>query len=285
MKILITGGEGHVGSAIKRHLASQQHEVVSASRSGDIKVNFDAPGAGHKLASEVGRCHAIVHCAANLSRSLMDTSVSLVNCVGAQEVVCAADLLQARCLVYISSVAVIGLPHRLPIDEEHETLPRSVYHASKLYGEQIVRLAASEKLVTVSLRITSPVGPNTPRGRIFSEFVHNALNGLPLTLSGLGKRRQNYVDVRDISSAVSQCISAEVQGVFNVAGKAPISNLALAQTCVRVLTSTSAIVFSGQSDPEESHCWDVSINRAQSAFCYAPVYSIEQSIEAAAYGN
>jgi nucleoside-diphosphate-sugar epimerase len=134
----------------------------------------------------------------------------------------------------------------------------------------------------VSLRISSPVGPETPRGRIFSEFVHKAVHGEPLVLAGTGGRRQNYVDVRDVAAAVAQCVKSDVQGVFNVAGAASVSNLELAESCIRTLSSTSTFSFSGAPDAEENVRWDVSIERARAAFGYVPACSIEDSILAAA---
>jgi nucleoside-diphosphate-sugar epimerase len=149
-----------------------------------------------------------------------------------------------------------------------------------LFGEHLVRLAASPALRTASLRLTSPIGPGTPPGRIFSEFAGRARRGEPLVLAGQGGRRQNYVDVRDIARAVGQCLQTGASGIFNVAGTADVSNLELARCCIQTLGSASPVAFSGTADPEEHIAWVVSTEKARRSFGYQPVHSLADSIQA-----
>lgn len=278
MKVIITGGAGHVGGAIRRHLASLGWETIDVSRSGTIRADLASPDFAEQVAAAVKACDAIVHCAASMAKGLTDRAIAQVNVAGTQEVIHTAALTKAGSLVFISSVPVIGHPRHLPIDEEHPANPMTAYHASKLCGEHLVRLAASPSLRTASLRLTSPIGPGTPPGRIFSEFAGRARRDEPLVLAGQGGRRQNYVDVRDIARAVGQCIQSGASGVFNVAGSAAVSNLDLARCCVQTLGSTSPVTFSGTPDPEENTVWEVSIGKARLSFGYQPVHSLEDSI-------
>ena len=280
MKTLITGGKGHVGSVIHRQLLSLGWEVIDVSRSGTVRADLSSPDFAEHVAGAVKQCDAIVHCAASMAKNLTDLSISQVNCIGTQQVIRMATLTGALRLVYISSVPVIGRPQHLPVNEEHPTVPLTAYHTSKLFGEHLVRIAHGPALKTASLRITSPIGPSTPPGRIFSEFVHRARSGERLILAGQGGRRQNYVDVRDVAQSVGQCLESEASGVFNVAGAAAISNLDLARRCIQALNSNSEIHFSGVSDPEENLAWEVSIEKARQSFGYQPAYSLEDSIQA-----
>jgi UDP-glucose 4-epimerase len=280
MKVIVTGGAGFVGGAILRKCTSLGWQTVDVSRSGSIRLDLGSPDFADQLARQAGEADAIVHCAASMAKGLADVAIAHVNCAGTQQVLRAASLLKVSRVVYISSVPVIGPPVRLPVDEDHPTVPPTAYHASKLFGEHLLRLANSAALRTVSLRITSPVGPGTPPGRIFSEFVRRARLGEPLVLAGQGGRRQNYVDIRDVAHAVVQCLDRQATGVFNVAGAEAISNLELARRCILAARSTSVVSFSGQPDPEEQVSWDVSLVKAHQAFGYAPAYSIEDSIAA-----
>lgn len=280
MKAIIIGGTGHVGGAIRRQLASFGWETIDVSRSGSIRADLAWPDFADQVAAAVRVCDVIVHCAASMDKALTYRAISQVNGAGTQEVIRTAALTRARHLVYISSVPVIGQPRYLPVDEEHPTNPLTAYHASKLFGEHLIRLAASPSLLTTSLRLTSPIGPGTPPGRIFSEFAGRARRGEPLVLAGQGGRRQNYVDVRDIARAVGQCLQSEVAGVFNIAGAAAVSNLELARCCVQTLGSASPVTFSGTADPEESISWDVSIEKARQSFGFQPVHPLAGSIHA-----
>jgi len=283
MNVIVTGGAGHVGGAIRRHLATLGWQTTDISRSGTIRADLTAPDFAQRVAGAVPQCDAIVHCAASMAKDLTDGAISQVNGAGTQAVIRAAALTGARCLVYLSSVPVIGQPHHLPVDEEHPTSPLTAYHASKLFGEHLVRLAAGPALRTATLRLTSPIGPGTLPGRIFSEFVGRARRGDPLILAGRGGRRQNYVDVRDIAQAVAQCLRSEAAGIFNVAGTDAVSNLELARRCILKLGSSSQVSFSGTTDLDEHTSWDVSIEKARRAFGYQPVHSLEDSIQAFAH--
>jgi nucleoside-diphosphate-sugar epimerase len=169
----------------------------------------------------------------------------------------------------------------LPVTEDHPTRPLLAYQASKLYGEQLVTIAHNEGMAAASLRITAPIGPGTPSGRIISVFVKNALNGVPLVLAGRGTREQNFVDVRDVATAVGLCLERAPTGVINIGGNRKISNVDLAMACVHVLDSGSEITFAG-ADKEEGLVWDVSIARARSVIGFSPRYDIESSIRVVA---
>ena len=183
--------------------------------------------------------------------------------------------------MFLSSLPVIGVPKFLPITEEHSTLPLTAYHASKLFGEQLVRLAEAHGVMGSSLRLTAPVGPRMPINRLLAVLVNRALNNAPLELSGFGSRKQNYIDVRDIARASELCLKNNTSGVFNIAAATCISNLELARRCIARCNSTSNVIFSGCTDPEEGFLWDVSIEKAKNEFGFIPQFDIDDAIAAA----
>jgi UDP-glucose 4-epimerase len=227
-------------------------------------------------------CEAIVHTAASLSHDRCDPSISLTNCLGTQQIIKLANIWVAPQLVYISSVPVIGCPLQHPITEDHPTQPSTAYHASKLFGECLMRLAEGNGCRAASLRLTSPSGPGTPENRILAVFVRRALAAEPLQVLGRGTRRQNYVDVRDVAVAVGACLAKHASGVYNIAAAESISNSELAQTCIDVLSSSASIDFVGKPDPEEGTVWDVSVSKACRELGYRPQFTIRDSIRAVA---
>ena len=289
MRVLVTGNNGHVGGAIAAHLAAQGWQVVGLDRAGQagpgldrqVRAELGAPDLIEQVVAAAAPCEAIVHAAAVLDKDLYAPAVCLTNCLGTQQILQLARQWQARSLVYISGVHVIGRPLRHPIAEDHPVDPPTAYHAAKLFGEHLTRLAAEAGLAAASLRLTSPVGPGMTGNRIFPVFVERAQAHEPLQLAGRGLRQQNYVDVRDAAAAVAACLRQSATGLFNIAGRAAISNLELARTCIRVLGSSSEIQFTGEPDPQEDVRWDVSIAKAAEQLDYQPRYGIEQSILAA----
>ena len=131
------------------------------------------------------------------------------------------------------------------------------------------------------MRITAPVGSGTPSGRILGVFVKNALAGMPLVVAGKGTRKQNFVDVRDVAAAVALCLERAPTGIFNIRGNRTISNVELAEACVRVLDSGSKITLAGE-DKEEGLVWDVSSARARSVMGFSPKHDIQSSIRVVA---
>jgi nucleoside-diphosphate-sugar epimerase len=287
VRILVTGSSGQVGAAIAARLLAAGHEVVGLGRrltkgnrqlSGALAVDLGRVGVAKALATRQRRCDAIVHAAASLERDPFAPDVSLTNCLGTQQIVELATRWQVASFVYISSLPVIGLPSSSPVTEEHPVCPLTSYHASKLYGEQLVGLAEREGIPSVSLRLTAPAGPGTPDGRIMTAFVRRALDGQPLLVAGKGTRGQDYVDVRDVAEAVMACIERTTRGLLNIGSGQCVTNLELARRCIEALGSTSEIRMTGSADPEDDVRWVVSIDRARSVIGYSPGRTLDESI-------
>jgi len=293
VKVLVTGSSGLVGGAIAACLSADGHEVIGLSRhpTGEadrlpnaIAADIGAAGVASMLAAELPRCDAIVHAAAALERDPYAPSISLTNCLGTQQVLELAARWGVESLVYLSSVPVIGSPFELPVTERHPVGPRSAYHASKLYGEQLLAVARRDGLATVSLRLSAPVGPGMPAARLLPTFVARALSGEALEVLGDGTRGQDYVDTRDVAAAVKAALARRATGLFNVASGRCVTNLELARRCVSALDSSSEVSLSGTPDPEDGVRWEVSIALAESELGYRPRHSLEDSIAAVAEG-
>ncbi|HPC14865.1 MAG TPA: NAD(P)-dependent oxidoreductase [Candidatus Hydrogenedentes bacterium] len=281
MRILVTGSTGLIGEAVAAHLAGQGHEVFGLSRKPatadgpTVPADISAPDFSQRVMDAIPPCAAVVHSAASLGMRNDDPSVALTNCLGTQQVVTLAARWEAKCFVYLSSVAVIGRPCHVPIDETHPVDPQTVYAASKLFGEHVCALSG---MPAALLRVTAPIGPRMPRNRILPLFLSKARMNEPLLLNGKGTRRQNYVDVRDIARAVEACIGRAASGVYFIAGNESVTNRELAERCIRAVQSKSKIEFSGNPDPDDDIAWDICIAKAARDLGYRPHYSLDASI-------
>lgn len=278
MRVLLTGSSGFIGSAI----AVQLHHQVELIRCGrhkdsDVLVDLGTADALSTLAA-IPRCDWIVHAAAQIDYGAHQLAVSQVNALGTHQLTALAALWGAG-MVYLSSVPVIGAIQRTPITESHPVVPRTVYHASKWYGEQLLVMHGhASGLPALSLRIPAPIGPGLPRGRIASEFIQAAAEGRPLRLAGRGGRRQSYLDTRDIARTVAQALSTRASGVYIIGPARSVSNLELAQACGSALGLELAIEYTGQPDPEEDCDWQLDCSAAARDLAFAPAYTLAQSL-------
>jgi NAD(P)-dependent dehydrogenase (short-subunit alcohol dehydrogenase family) len=62
MKVIVVGASGTVGSAVAELIATK-HEVIKASRSGDVVVDITNPASIKELYGRTGRVDAVVCCA------------------------------------------------------------------------------------------------------------------------------------------------------------------------------------------------------------------------------
>ncbi len=287
--VFLTGSSGLIGNAILNHLCSQSNCTVYATyrgRHGDIKhprlhwIQWDMTDNVHigQIAKIARKADAFIHCAAHIADNTHGHEIIMANCLGMHNCIQLARSLQARRFIYLSSIGVIGRPVQLPITEDHPTSPRTVYHASKLFGEHILHKEDNQILHPVSLRLSSPLGPGKIHGAIVTTFLGNAAKGSDLLIQGLGKREQNYIDIRDIVQAVAASLKQNQTGIFNIAANASIANLELAKLCIQIQNSASKIVFSKKTDMEEDDKWRISIDKAKTCLNFSPQYSIEDAL-------
>ena len=65
MKIIVIGATGTIGAAVANALAASRHEVVRASRHGEVKVDIDDPASIRAMFSGLSNVDAVVSCAGN----------------------------------------------------------------------------------------------------------------------------------------------------------------------------------------------------------------------------
>lgn len=211
MRALVTGAAGFVGRQLVRRLLADAHEIRAIVRQAPT---IESPRvqqvfvAGIEQVSDmrplVEGCDLVFHLAAHVhvsSRSAEHTRslFEAVN-VGATErlVRAAADSGVAR-FVFVSTAGVHGDSSNHTLRESDPTMPASLYAASKVKAEEIVR--AQSTIETVVLRPPSVYGPEV-RAKFLA--LMNAIDrGLPLPFGSVANRRsmvfvENLVDAMSI---------------------------------------------------------------------------------------
>jgi nucleoside-diphosphate-sugar epimerase len=128
--------------------------------------------------------------------------------------------------VYASSSSVYGNAERYPTRETDRPQPRSPYGVTKLAGEHLVSLYATNFGVpSISLRYFTVYGPRQRPDMAFNRFISLARRGQPLPVHGDGTQIREFTYVDDIVEANVRASDAAVAPgtVVNLSGGASTS--------------------------------------------------------------
>lgn len=285
-KILVTGASGFIGRYVTERLWKQGYDItVLVHRNHGrhkypvtvLEADICDKSALKQVMQQEGQYKGIVHLAADVTVPGAEGAI-LTNCLSTYHVALLANWLSVKCFVYMSSIPVIGKPERLPVTEEHPVKPETLYHITKYAGEQIVNRICKENMRKVTLRISSPIGEGMSAKNYLSVLLEKCRKNEVIEVYGQGFRKQNYIDVRDVATAVAHSIASEKSGTYLIAGKKEITNRELAFLCRKVTGSSSEILWGLREDPEEENQWMISCKKAEKELGFFPQYELEESI-------
>ena len=233
-KILVTGGAGFMGSALVRILAEEGHEVfsydnfvtgTSSNLKGVIPLSHIIRGdvESWKFMKTVSgmRPDMVYHLAADpyipLSYDHPERFVR-TNFEGTLNVLMTCKTFEVKRIIHYSTSEVYGSAKTTPMDEDHSTLPQSVYAVSKLAADHLCQVLAREQGVPVVIaRPFNCYGPRETHPYVIPEIVSQLARSQELLLGNLDARRDfTYVD----DTARAACMLATKEGiegqVFNI---------------------------------------------------------------------
>ncbi|MBN1874745.1 MAG: NAD-dependent epimerase/dehydratase family protein [Anaerolineae bacterium] len=237
--ILVTGGNGFIGSHLVDQLAEQGGHSVTVldlyPRSFDPSpesVNFiqgDLSNIGlvRQVLIDCG-IEVVYHLAWSTihETALKDPAADIES-----NVVPTVQLLNTCCdvgikrVVYASSGGTVyGIPQTELIHEDHPTRPINAYGITKLMIEKYLYMY--KHLYGLDYCIFRPSVPYGPRQNphrrqgAVAVFVYNALHGKPITIWGDGEVTRDYFYIRDMVAAFSTALSVSLpqNPIFNLAG-------------------------------------------------------------------
>ncbi len=210
-RILVTGSEGLIGSALRATLESRQFDVVGLDING-IGVELGDVRNMESIRSSIRGCIGVVHLAA-VSRvvwaeqdpkNCWNTNVGgLINVVQAIE-----EAEQPPWLIFASSREVYGKPDLLPVTEDSPIRPINVYGRSKAEGERITHAAHLRGTQTAIVRFSNVYGNvHDHPDRVVPAFARSAVLGQPLRVDGLNNTF-DFTHVDDTVQGISTLIQS-----------------------------------------------------------------------------
>jgi UDP-glucose 4-epimerase len=231
MKVLITGGNGFIGSHLAERLIEQGDSVtlfdlIFNSNTSEInckKIRGDIKDYDSIKKAVQGK-EAVFHFAA-VSRVLWGEQDPLncwqTNSTGTVNVLEACRKAKSKpSIFFASSREVYGEPEYIPVDEKHPKNPKSVYGTTKLSAEHACfSYHKTFGIDVVVFRFSNVYGSERDQlERVIPKFMIKALRGENITLNG-GDQILDFTFVDDTVSGIISSCNAKFNGVSNVNGE------------------------------------------------------------------
>jgi UDP-glucose 4-epimerase len=299
-KILVTGGAGFIGSHLTDKLleCGYQVTVLDNLRNGTLnnlkeaksKQNFTFlegdildQSICNKAAADVD---IIYHLACLGVRHSIHSPFEnhRVNAEGTLNVLEAARRNQVKKFFYISTSEIYGDIKEFPISEEGVPLPKTVYGASKLAGENYTY--AYHKCYGLNctiLRIFNNYGPRAhyegDAGEIIPRSIVNMLYGKNPVIFGEGNITRDFFYVKDTASVLSQLIDLDhINGqIINIGTGVEISMKDLLNELIHLINTNLKIEFLSDRPADVPRLW-VNNSKFLSILNFKPSVSFQEGL-------
>jgi UDP-glucose 4-epimerase len=260
MHVLVTGGAGLIGMALRKSLAGKGHEVTAIDVTdfgrGDPTleiISITGPAALAALFAR-RRFDAVVHCGA-ISGPMLARGEPLkiveVNIDGTALLLDLARRHDVRRFVFCSSISVYGHAGKADIIEDTPLRPTSVYAASKVAGEQLLQAFAAEYgLSALSLRIGRVYGPYRRGNCHLAALIRDAAAGEATTIPCDPQFLYHYVYVDDVVEAQIAALTAATFsfGAYNVGSNEALTMPQIAEIARSAIPDARPKLIAGADD-------------------------------------
>jgi len=260
--VLVTGGSGFIGSHLTQHLLTSGHHVTvvdnfSTGRRGNLaeleahpRLTVVTHDVVNPLFIDVDQIYHLA-CPASPVQYQRDPVSTIRTCVlGSMNMLDLAVRTGASILLSSTS-EVYGDPTVHPQDETYwgNVNPigiRSCYDEGKRCAEALFFSYRLQHEVSIKVaRIFNTYGPNMQPddGRVVSNFIVQALRGLPLEVFGDGTQTRSFCYVDDLVDGLVRLMNtpSEVTGPVNLGNAAEFTMLELAKQVIETVGSTSGV--------------------------------------------
>lgn len=272
MRILVTGGAGFIGSHLIDRLMAQGHEILCldnfyTGHKENILKWLDNPyfelirhDITEPIRLEVDQVYHLACPASPVHYQYNPVKTIKTNVMGTLNMLGLAKRVKARFLL-ASTSEVYGDPDVHPQPEEYRGNvncigPRSCYDEGKRVAETLAFEYYREHKVDIRVaRIFNTYGPRMLEndGRVVSNFVVQALKGIPLTIYGDGSQTRSFCYVSDLVEGLMRLMNGDYVGPVNIGNPGEYTILELAQTIQEMVNPDAELVYKPlpEDDPKQ----------------------------------
>ena len=297
MRILVTGGAGFIGSHLIDRLMNDGHEVICldnfyTGKKQNLLPWLDNPNfelIRHDITEpirlEVDQVYHLACPASPVHYQYNPIKTVKTNVIGTLNMLGLAKRVKARFLL-ASTSEVYGDPEVHPQTEDYRGSVnpigiRSCYDEGKRMAETLAFDYYRENKVEIRVaRIFNTYGPRMLEndGRVVSNFVAQALRGVPLTVYGEGQQTRSFCYVSDLVNGLMRLMNGEHTGPINLGNPDEYTILELAQAVQNLINPDAQIKFESlpADDPRRRR---PDITKAQTLLNWEPTIPLQDGLK------
>jgi UDP-glucuronate decarboxylase len=297
MRVLVTGGAGFIGSHLIDRLMNDGHEVICldnfyTGKKRNLLKWLDHPDfemIRHDITEpirlEVDQVYHLACPASPVHYQSNPIKTVKTNVIGTMNMLGLAKRVKARFLL-ASTSEVYGDPEVHPQTEDYRGCVnpigiRSCYDEGKRMAETLAFDYYRENKVEIRVaRIFNTYGPRMLEndGRVVSNFVAQALRGIPLTVYGEGQQTRSFCYVSDLVDGLMRLMNDEHTGPINLGNPDEYTILELAQAVQNLINPDAQIKFEPlpADDPRRRR---PDITKAQTLLNWQPTIPLQDGLK------
>ena len=296
MRILVTGGAGFIGSHLIDRLMNQGQEVICLDNFytghkrnilkwlGNPYFELIRHDITEPIRLEVDQIYHLACPASPVHYQYNPVKTIKTNVMGTLNMLGLAKRVKARFLL-ASTSEVYGDPDVHPQTEEYRGNVncigiRSCYDEGKRVAETLAFDYHRQNNVDIRvIRIFNTYGSRMLEndGRVVSNFIVQALRGIPLTIYGDGSQTRSFCYVSDLVEGMMRLMNGDYIGPVNIGNPGEYTILQLAKTIQQMVNPNTELVFKPlpEDDPKQRQ---PDISRAKTWLGWEPKISLEEGL-------
>jgi nucleoside-diphosphate-sugar epimerase len=280
-KIIVTGGDGFVGSHLTSYLRSRGIYVIDRNNTGDRRLDVTDL---YQLFDIRDKVEAIIHLAAKTSvkNSLLSPyETYYINLLGTLNLLEFARQKKVTKFIYVSTY-VYGQPRYIPIDESHPVDPGTPYNKSKILAEDLCKFYSKDfEIDIVTLRPFYIYG-SSPRHNSFIYCIFQQIikkTGI-VTLSSETTKR-DFLFINDFLHLIEVILSNFPNGynMYNVGYGQSYTLVEVVQMLAKLLKKEISIRYDDQMRPKDVTDMVADISKVTGKFGWKPSTSLQKGLE------